>query len=248
MSKKYKKNKSKWQNTWARTPVYKKAPIFQPHTFKTETILTYSFSPKILITPEAFKKMFLYVDIATEEVGWLGTVRRDKNNFIIEDCFLLEQEVSSVETLISPNDFADFAQSMMEEGHPTELIKDIRFWGHSHVNFGTSPSKVDEDQMDIFGEHEVDWFIRGILNKKERMEFSVFMYNLGIVVKDVPWRIYYDIDTEDLREEIKKEIDEKVTSGGWYYRSGMGYMTTPKKKEFSEDLSLVDDEGYGFIT
>ena len=57
MSKKYKKNKSKWQNTWARTPVYKKAPIFQPHTFKTETILTYSFSPKILITPEAFKKM-----------------------------------------------------------------------------------------------------------------------------------------------------------------------------------------------
>ena len=54
------------------------------------------------------------------------------------------------------------------------------------------------------------FFIRGIVNKKGRMEFTIFIYNYGIIIKDPAWSLLQQ-PRESLAEEIQAEFDEKVT-------------------------------------
>src|SRR5262249_30235372 len=50
---------------------------FRPHA--PRTTIKFRFFPRVLITPEAYQRMLLYVDLIPSEVGWLGTVRHLKN-------------------------------------------------------------------------------------------------------------------------------------------------------------------------
>ena len=91
-----------------------------------------------------------------------------------------------------------------------DVINRLCFWGHSHVRMGTSPSGQDEAQMKIFAESGQPFFIRGILNKERRMEFTVFCYESGIKIVDAEWSIYEPVD-ESMRSEIEAELLAKVS-------------------------------------
>ena len=205
---------------------------FKQHDFKCAKTTLYSFTPEILITPLAWKKMFLYVDIADKEVGWYGAVTRVGDTFIIQDCYMPKQKVSSVTTVIDGENFADLAEELVQQGK-ADVIEKLRFWGHSHVTMGTTPSGQDNEQMDVFRKKSIDWFIRGILNKKARMEFTMYMYDMGIKVTDVPWQLKYNLDVSKLREEIQTEFDEKVKNAP-YFTAASYYIRDPKTGAWEE--------------
>lgn len=162
---------------------------FKPHTFQARAQLVAKERPWVIITPKAYQQMLLYVEIADKEVGWMGAVSRLENNcFLIEETFLLEQEVSAVETELSVEGCSKLADELLlrgEEGF--ELINKMRFWGHSHVRMGTSPSGTDESTMLRFRDENLDWYVRGIFNKHGRAEFSVYFFDIGFAVCDVDW-------------------------------------------------------------
>ena len=187
------------------------AKMFSPHNFKT----TVKFSeglPSIVITEKAFNTMWHIVDQSSEEVGWLGIVNREGSMFFIEEILLFEQEVSAGTCEISPDGLAKVTEELIA-AHPDdpELLNKIRFWGHSHVNMGTSSSTQDDDQMEEFAENGCEYFIRAILNKNGRMEFTVFLYEEGIEFSDCEWSVCVSKDDE-LGKEVAKELEEKVTS------------------------------------
>lgn len=188
-----------------------KAKSFCPHSFGTKIELD-SNVPRVLISRLAYNKMWHYVDVADKEVGWLGTVVENGNDFLIQDVFLLKQEVGQTETEITLDGLAEFGQEILSKPNGTEIYNGIRFWGHSHVNMGTDPSSQDEEQMEVFRESEHPFFIRGILNKNGRMEFTIFLYAAGIKIVDAEWTISEPVD-ESIRADIEAEFEDKVTEG-----------------------------------
>mgnify|MGYP001580031306 CR=1 FL=1 len=174
--------------------------------------------PTVFITREAYSRMWHYVDIADEEVGWFGTVRVTKyGNYLIEEVFLGEQEVSAAQTEISGDGLAQIGQNLIDtRPDGVEQASKLFFWGHSHVRMGTSPSGQDEKQMDEFRENGCPWFIRGILNKLGRMEFTIFLWEAGVKIVDVPWAIYEHVD-ESIRAGIEAEFKAKVTRAVYKY-------------------------------
>jgi len=162
---------------------------FKAHAFQPRAQLVARNRPWVILTPKAYQQMLLYVEIADKEVGWMGAVTRLENNcFLIEETFLLEQEVTAVETELSVEGCSKLADELLLRGDDGfDLLNKMRFWGHSHVRMGTSPSGTDESTMLRFREENLDWYVRGIFNKLGRAEFTVYFFDIGFAVCDVNW-------------------------------------------------------------
>ena len=165
------------------------------------------------------------MDQVDKEVGWIGTVERVGRDYLIKEVFLLDQEAASTTCEITPDGLAEWAgQVLSERTDGMDVVNSVRFWGHSHVNMGTSPSHQDESQMKVFAEACDDFFIRGILNKAGRMEFTLYIFSIGIEIEDVDWQLYEP--TSNTRRakwqaEIRTKVREKVYVPAHTYQGGV---------------------------
>jgi hypothetical protein len=228
-------------------------------------------TPRVIVTQLALQKMGCYVALCDKEIGWLGTARMLKSgNIAVEDVYLFEQEVASTTCEINPAGLAKFADELVRQDGGVEIYNNIRLWGHSHVNMGVSPSGQDDTQLKFFKDSGHDWFLRVIANKDGRMEFTLADFTHGMWIKDIAWEIYSPA-MDGLKDQIKKEIDEKVSlitysygnSGTWgsgrsydddyYHGTGAtGYWTngrfvrfdsrTETKEEKKEEKSRTENE------
>ncbi len=186
------------------------AQPFVPHDFQ-ERVVFKDGLPKIYVSQDAYRDMRILVGLSPTEVGWIGSVVRVDNNFIIEEVFLIDQQAHGTTTVISEDGLAQWGTEIMKNRRDgMEVANRIRFWGHSHVNMGTGPSSQDDKQMDLFAETCGDFFIRGILNKKGRMEFTLYLYSVGLEIRDVSWELFDSAQDEDRITRWKTEIGEKV--------------------------------------
>jgi hypothetical protein len=178
-----------------------------PHQFNTKVKPTQPYN--VIIGLEAYSKMALYIEVPpSNEIGWLGTAEKDGNTFYIREVFLAGQEVTPGTTEITTDGLSDLAEDILTRKDGVDVWNNVRFWGHSHVTGGTSPSYTDEEQMQRFITTDHPWFIRGIFNKHGRAEFTIFLYDVGIVVEDVPWTFDVPLSTKE-RARIVKEIENK---------------------------------------
>lgn len=203
---------------------------FRPHNFEPKMEMTY---PNIVISQEAIDDMYLMVDECDIEIGWLGLVERKGSTFTIEKVFLVKQECSSTVTKLDIDAQAKLAQELLAKKDGVKLYNKLRFWGHSHVEMDTDPSRQDDDQMEDFRANKCEYFIRGILNKNGKISFDVFYYSLGVTVFDVPWSIQYEIDTSK-RAQMRKAIARCV--------SEHSYTTFPSSTSSSK--SSAADSGH----
>ena len=189
----------------------KGADPFVPHGFAQKVELLGAL-PRVLVTREVYSRMWHFVDIANGEVGWLGAVEKlPSGDFFISEVFLLKQEVSAVTTEMSADGVAELAEELLSTRNDgVEIVNKLMFWGHSHVRMGTSPSGQDETQMELFRSNGCPWFIRGILNKLGRMEFTIFCWETGMKIVDACWALYEPVD-EGMRSEVEAEFAAKVS-------------------------------------
>jgi hypothetical protein len=207
------KHKKKLERMVAISP-FGGARRFAPHQFQTQVQLLGEM-PSILISKEAYDTMFYIVSESPEEVSWLGTVRRDGMTFLIEEVFLFDQEVSGTHTRMDPESVGAFFAQLASQPGGVEKANAIRFWGHSHVNMGVTPSGSygrgdygDLSCMYRFGE-SAEYFIMGIANKQGNFRFEIFFYDTGVRVVDVEWSLY-EPEQGELRAKIAKELEQKV--------------------------------------
>lgn len=174
---------------------------FCPHSFQTK--VEFFGQSRIFITPKALNDMTIMVDECDTEIGWMGMVDRIDYTFIIRNVFLTKQEVSAASVDL---DKADFADKLI--GMEIDDMNRIRFWGHSHVNMGTTPSGTDVNELKEFVQDGAEYFISGIFNKSGQASFTLLFDN-GLKISDVPWSLYVPAGEAD-REEIKRQITELV--------------------------------------
>ena len=187
---------------------------FAPHTFQTEVRMGRSRDgvrvPRIVLAEQAYDKTVHFVDIAPEEVGWLGTVEQLRDGrYLIKDMWLFEQAVHGTTTRIDPDGLAQFMEAHRGTPEGDDIWENTRFWGHSHVNMDVFPSMRDDDQMEEFRTCGQEYFIRGIHNKRGKIKFDFYDFQHGIVFIDVPWEKLDTVDPQ-MRDEIQEEFDENV--------------------------------------
>ena len=195
-----------------RAIVAKPALHFAPHAFKARVEFIEKRVPMVYVTRDAYSRMYHMVDMCNVEVGWRGTVRVTRGgNFLIDEVFLLEQEVSGAATELSEDGQARLVQHLIDtRDNGVEVANELRFWGHSHANMATFASTQDDKQMAELEQGGCPWFIRGILNKLGSMTFDIFYWDIGVKIADAQWAVWDQVD-QSMREELEAEFNNKVT-------------------------------------
>lgn len=169
--------------------------------------------PTVRMPEGTWKRLIAYIDRCPMEVGGLGTVVRVRDSLVVEEVFLLEQDVSPASTVLDPAAVARFVTEWVTAGrNPSQL----RFWWHSHATFDTEWSHIDYATMDLLskenwllafvGNHRREWRLR----LTTRKPFPMAMDHLPLTV--VP-----DFDAA-LMKSVEEEMDAKVrrpATGFW---------------------------------
>ena len=161
---------------------------------------------RLYFLKQAYDKMRLYVELCEDEIGWLGYVEKLQNDqgYMVTDVFLLDQEVHSTTTELSPTAIIDFYNALDEAGRE-KFLNSCKLWGHSHVNMSPSPSGQDDAQGLELSKDVEDYYIRLITNKKG--EYNITFYDKQIKAKVMTDEvILYSPEGAKLRKEIQEEI------------------------------------------
>ena len=165
----------------------------------------------IFITPLAFQKLKLYIEICPAEISGLGVVELSGDQFIVRDVFILPQRVTASDTELKPEHLCDFLSNYIAQGKDPASL---RVWWHSHGDSDLHWSSTDNDTIEAF---PGDYIISIVGNKK-----GEFLCRLDV---SSPSRVEFDgftlvpleepkgggtQDIEALRQTIQEEIGEMV--------------------------------------
>jgi hypothetical protein len=104
--------------------------------------------PALRASRRAWEKLWLYIRLAEGEVGGLGSVVEDGDDFLMTDCFLIDQQATDVDTELEPEAASRFLIDYLNQGgDPSEL----RLWWHSHARESVFWSMDDERTIETFG-------------------------------------------------------------------------------------------------
>lgn len=105
--------------------------------------------PALRLAPAAWEKLWLYIRLAQGEVGGLATVEPDgAHDFLMTECFLIEQRATDVDTELDPAATSRFLLDFVAVGRDPGLL---RLWWHSHARESVFWSTDDERTIDHFG-------------------------------------------------------------------------------------------------
>lgn len=143
----------------------------------------------VLFTATAFAKMLMLVQNFETEVAWHGVAKRSEkaeNAFVISDILVYPQKVSGGNVETDQVKYQEWLYSLDDD-----TFNNLRMQGHSHVNFSTTPSGVDETHQEkILSQLGEDMFyIFMIWNKKLSKNIRVF---------DLKNNTLYDTDDVDV--------------------------------------------------
>lgn len=188
--------------------------------------------PKVKFTLEAFSKMYTAINaehiLDDLEIGWMGTVERDGNDFKVTDIFVPEQDVHATTTEITPEGLDKLINKLLDEDR-FDCINNMKLWGHSHVNMGVTPSYQDKITAQELSTKD-GFFIRLIANKKNMIKIDLWDYDKGIEYENLDMEVMMNvIQNEEVQNQIANNVSRKVSTVT--YTKGKGKNFKSKRKE-----------------
>ena len=124
-------------------------------------IVAYQEGLEVQMQRHVRRKIHGWCKTAKSEVSGVGMVRKEGNKFVIYDVFLLPQRCSSGFTEIDDYAINKLKYDIIKRGG---RVEDLRFWWHTHYNFGVFWSGTDvATARRLAGEG--DWFISTVINQ-----------------------------------------------------------------------------------
>lgn len=162
----------------------------------------------VIFENEAYKKMTTLVRVATKEIGWYGTVERlSEKEFVVKDIFVSPQVVTSTTVDTDDEEFTNWCNILSDE-----TFNSLRFYGHSHVYMGVTPSGTDIIFQDNQIQNIRDFYIFAILNKHNASWFNIYDIEKNILYEkdDIKFEYYVDPQEEWAKEQIKEHVKERT--------------------------------------
>lgn len=153
---------------------------------------------KMVISDDARKRIQYWVDIAPGEVSGLGKVQyfKDANALLVENVWLVKQRNTGSSTEL---DAAEVGRLMYQT---KDLPGELKFWWHSHADFGVFWSGTDTDTFKNLGGN--GWLCGTVFNKKKEMLSALYVAEpFRLWVPRITTTIYTPVP-----EEWKNEYDK----------------------------------------
>ena len=196
----------------------------------------------------AYLKTMLYVRDTTTEIAWHGTVTKgDNDTYTVHDVFLYPQKLSAATVNTDQEAYNRWITEL-----PDDTFNKMRLQGHSHVNFGASPSGVDtayyNDILKVLNKN--DFYIFMIINKSGTMYFEIYDLEKNIIYENKDAIVEINDNKNENGIDLFKEIEldkeyfcekPKYTTPNWSQTNFCGHepiYTSTSKKE--EDYSEYD--------
>ncbi len=163
----------------------------------------------IIIPVEQFQKLRLYVEGVPGEISGFGKVRKEKDTLFVEEIRIFSQSVSGGDAKLDYKSLGKFWDELMKNN---EEPADWKLWWHSHANMDAYFSNIDEATIEDYDtQQQVDnWLLSLVTNKlgKTMTRLDVFQ-PIRCTIENLPVDIRFN--NPAVKEQIKKEIKEKVT-------------------------------------
>lgn len=178
-------------------------------------MLEFINKPILYISNTAYLKMQEYIKQSDKEIGWLGGCTRQDNDYYLYDVYLFNQEVNHTTCEITEEGLNNFAMELMKQKNGIEIWNSLSFWGHSHVNMGTSPSAQDDSQLQFFLKNMSEgFFIRYIGNKKNEINIKIVDLDKNVIITGIDTKIVMkqeEIDKINTLESQIKELEKQIS-------------------------------------
>jgi len=165
--------------------------------------------PTVFVTIEAYLRMTLLINQSSDELAWHGVVHKLDNNYLIENILVYPQEVTG--TTVDADE-VKYAQWLMEL--PDNVINNLRFQGHSHVNMSTSPSGRDTSNWQKFLNllQPGEFYIFCIANKKGEYHWVIYDTEKNVMFenKDITMKVV-DADNNCITDWVSANIEQYIT-------------------------------------
>jgi hypothetical protein len=159
----------------------------------------------IAILPTAKHKLDAYIQGCRFEISGFGEAVVVPGGVLITDILLMEQEVSSASTAITPAALAAYIFDAIEQGKDPSKLK---VWWHSHPWGGLFWSGTDTASIDAFNN---GWMISIVGCHKGNYKSRLDLYTpFRMTVDDLPLTIHLEEPDEAFHAAIQAEIVEKV--------------------------------------
>lgn len=168
----------------------------------------------VTFSEHAYAQMEKLVQGCGGEVAWHGICERfdksDRTIYYISELMVYPQFVSGAHVDTDEKEYSDWINDLDDE-----TFNNLRFQGHSHVNFACSPSGTDKaDQKKIIDQlNDDDFYVFLITNKNNHMHF--FIHDRGEDTEVCSWSIDVNIPGDNLirsEREMKKKMYETITT------------------------------------
>lgn len=197
-------------------------------TTNIENCISEENKPAVVFTLAAYTKMNELITREVGEVGWHGTVTRQDNTFLITDIVVYPQKVTGATVTTDEVEYGNWLHMDLTD----EQINTLRFHGHSHVNFGVTPSGVDTTWYNQILQtlKEDDYYIFMIKNKRG---------DIFIEIYDLKNNVIYE--TKDITIEVLTNQDFLSV---WYETQKDKYLTTQIDTFSNKTGSLIYPEPF----
>ncbi len=175
--------------------------------------------PIIQFNYDVWLQIQFLVEECTTEVGWKGAVSRSENIFTIKKIWVPEQEVTATTT-----DITDEGESWagFECHNDFNDLDMMRYWGHSHVNMGVSPSGTDDKQMEEYMDNGCTFYIRSIHNKKGACYLDLYDAERELEFYNLEPKILYPQEITEALLVVDSALKDNVNT--------RVYVAPPKNK------------------
>lgn len=180
----------------------------------------------VYFTGEAWVKMIMLIKEFDKEIAWHGVASRvedeSKDEYIISDIVVYPQEVSGASVEMDTAKYAEWIEENIED----ERFCNLYMQGHSHVDFGVTPSGVDighqESIVNMLGDD--DFYIFMIWNKSFRSNTKIYDMKKNILFEDGDVDIKIIGSNEDL-DEFLKDAKGKVSERAYSNKTSQSAST-----------------------
>lgn len=202
---------------------------------------------KLILPEQVREQIFDYVDLVDVEIGMWGYVTMtDDADFLVDEVFLVEQEVTGTSV-----DFADagFAYAI-EKAAADDRLQDLLFCCHSHVNMGAYWSSTDEKMIEDMNNGMTPYLVSLVVNKKRESKQRVDFFNpqgtLGQFTKQITFPLDLQVQRDAILAEREAEVKalvkrpsyNRTNSYSWYRGK-----TLPATTAVHESKSTSKNEG-----
>jgi hypothetical protein len=164
-------------------------------------------APIVKLSAKADKWLKALAEVHETEIGCYGVVEELGNDtYLISEIFYPKNDEANGGTCqISSQGEAAMGDWFIDHGRECDVGKISRFWGHSHINMGVSPSMQDEESAIKRMNMNQAYLIRGIFNKQNIMSISFFDFINQRRFDNIAWTVD-EVDIE--YDAIKAKVTE----------------------------------------